>query len=70
MSHSQVVESLESLLVSSEKAVVRTGEALSQARTVLEEAKLTLEILVTDDGLGQPKEDSKCSEASGESCRP
>ena len=59
-----MVETLESLLVSSEKAVVATEETLSQAKTVLEEAKLTLEILVTDNGLGQQKEDSKCSEAN------
>ena len=47
MTHSSVKASLELLLVSSEKAVTTAEEALGQAKTVLEEAKLTLAMLLT-----------------------
>ena len=57
MSHSSVIASLESLLVSSEKAVATAAEALSQAKTVLEETQLTLAMILTREKSDQPKAD-------------
>ena len=49
------VSHLESLLVSPEKAVVTAEEALSQAKTVLEEVKLSLATVLTREKSEQPK---------------